>query len=405
MLALSMAAGAAAPLVVFQPSAQAQVTFSDVSSNYWASQYIQALAARDIISGFPDGTFRPNDPVTRAQFAAMIRKAFSRSQVRNAIRFADVPTNYWAYTAIEEAYTTGFLTGYPGNVFNPEQNIPRVQVLVSLANGLNYSSAATVESTLQFYNDAAAIPGYARSSIAAATEKQIVVNYPNVRQLNPNQVATRAEVAAFIYQALVSAGQANAIPSPYVVGQQTQPTEGQALTIPSGTTIPIRYDGAERVLISLEEPEPVPVTLVVAQNVTTANGTLLIPAGSQVRGELRNVQENGQVGARFYAQELILSGNRRFTMNATSELVTEREVIRRGASVGDVVTNAALGAGAAAAIAAVTGDRAIATEEVLGGVGIGALLGLFLGRDRVELITIDPDRDLNLTLNSNLTIR
>ena len=58
----------------------------------------------------------------------------------------------------------------------------------------------------------------------------------------------------------------------------------------------------------------------------------------------------------------------------------------------------------AAAVAAVTGDRAIATEEVLGGAGIGGLLGLFLGRDRVTLIRVDPDQDLNLTLNSDLVL-
>ena len=71
--------------------------------------------------------------------------------------------------------------------------------------------------TLEYYQDANQIPNYAQSSIAAATEQQLVVNYPDLTRLNPDQPATRAEVAAFIYQALYSQGQASVIPSPYIV--------------------------------------------------------------------------------------------------------------------------------------------------------------------------------------------
>jgi hypothetical protein len=63
-----------------------------------------------------------------------------------------------------------------------------------------------------------------------------------------------------------------------------------------------------------------------------------------------------------------------------------------------------LGAGAATAVSAVTGDRAIATEEVLGGAGIGALVGLFFGKNSVDLIAIDPDTDLQMTINQNLLV-
>lgn len=399
LLALSLVAGASAPIVMQAP-VQAQTTFVDVQSNYWAAPFIRELSQRGIISGFPDGTFRPDAPVTRTQFAAMVRQAFDANQVRDPVNFVDVSSNYWGYGAIREAYTTGFLTGYPGNVFNPEQNIPRAQVLVSLANGLNYSVNGSVDNALQVYNDSGSIPSYARNSIAAATQEQIVVNYPTLRALNPNRAATRAEVAAFIYQALVSEGEAAAISSPYIVGQATTPPPSQAITIPSGTVLPIQYDDAERIYISPEEPEPVPVTLSIQRDVVTQSGTVLIPAGSEVVGELRPVDD----GARFYAEELVLTNGTRVNVNATSDLVTTTEVIRRGANVGELLQGAALGAAAAAGVAAVTGDRAIATEEVLGGVGIGGLLSFFLNRDRVTLIVVDPETDLDLTLNSALTL-
>ncbi|WAL62633.1 S-layer homology domain-containing protein [Thermocoleostomius sinensis] len=403
--ALTLMAGAAAPLIVVQAPAQAQSTFSDISSDYWAREFIQELANRGVISGFPDGSFRPNDSVTRAQFAAMVRQAFRRSAVRGSTRFVDVPANYWAADAIREAYTMGFLSGYPNNVFRPDENIPRAQVLVSLANGLGYSTAGSVNGTLQAYADASAIPDWARPSVAAATDRQIVVNYPDVRFLNPNRSATRAEVAAFIYQALVSSGNVAAINSPYIVGNQastpTPPTNMAEL--PAGTVITVRYDEAERIFISTEEPEPVPVTLTVARNIRGQGDRLLIPAGSQIVGELRTV--DGGTGARFYAKELVLTDRTRMPMSATSGTVTTTRRITRGANVGEILAGAALGAGAAAGVAAVTGDRAIATEEVLGGAALGGLAGLFLGRDRITLISINPAVDLDLTLDSPLVMR
>ncbi|MDJ0620209.1 MAG: DUF1565 domain-containing protein [Calothrix sp. MO_192.B10] len=191
------------------------VAFKDVPVSHWAKNYIQALSAKGVIAGFPDGTFKPNDRVTRAQFAAIINKAFAPGAKRAAINFNDVRSNYWGYQAIRTASSGGFLSGYPNNTFKPEQQIPRVQVLVSLANGLELT--APNQNSLSFYNDASQIPNWAKDSVSAATVKQVVVNYPTVKQLKPNNQATRAEVAAFVYQAMVNAGRAEAIPSAYVV--------------------------------------------------------------------------------------------------------------------------------------------------------------------------------------------
>ena len=197
----------------------AQVAFKDVPNNYWAQTFIQELASKNIIKGFPDGSFRPNDPVTRAQFAALLSQAMNKQTVRSSAKFTDVASTFWAATAIQKAYTTGFMSGYSATTFRPNENISRVQILVSLANGLGYAPTKPANTTLQLYSDATTIPAYARNSVAAATENRMVVNYPNLKLLNPNQPATRAEVAAFIYQALVRSGQIQAIPSPYIVIQ------------------------------------------------------------------------------------------------------------------------------------------------------------------------------------------
>ncbi|WP_373529799.1 S-layer homology domain-containing protein [Nostoc sp.] len=401
LMALSLTVGAVAPLITASPSL-AQTTFSDVSSNYWAAQFIQQLSQRGVIAGFPDGSFRPEEAVTRAQFAAMVNKAFQKAQQRQAINFTDVPSNYWASSAIQQAYTIGFLSGYPGNRFEPNQAIPRQQVLVSLANGLQYTARVNTESTLQYFNDASNIASYARSPIAAATEKQIVVNYPNVKFLNPTATATRAQVAAFIYQALVSSNQASAMNSPYVValGQPTTPTTTTPLsvTIPQGTAIPVKYDKAEKILVTKDETAP--LTLTVSQNVLTQQGTIVIPAGSQVMGQLKPATG----GSQFVAEKLVLTTGQEYQLNASSEVITKTETVKKGISTSSIIKNTVLGAGAATAISAITGDKAIATEEVLGGAGVGALVGLIFGRDSVDLVAIDPNTDLKMTINQNLLV-
>jgi hypothetical protein len=397
LMALSVTVSAVAPLIATAP-ASAQTTFYDVPSNYWAAQFIQQLSQRGVIAGFPDGSFRPEEPVTRAQFAAMINNAFQKAPQRQAINFVDVPSNFWAANAIRQSYTIGFLAGYPGNRFEPNQNIPRQQVLVSLANGLEYSPRANTQTTLQYFSDSFNIADWARSPIAAATERQIVVNYPNVQFLNPTATATRAQVAAFIYQALVSNNQASAISSPYIVAQQTTTPTPVSVTIPQGTAIPVTYDQAEKILVTKDETAP--LTLTVGQNVVTQDGTVVIPAGSQVVGQLRPAQG----GSQFVAERLVLTTGQEYQINASSQVITTTETVRQGTNTGTIIRNTALGAGAAAAVSAVTGDRAIATEEVLGGAAIGGLIGLFFGRSSVDLIAINPNTDLQMTINQNLLV-
>jgi parallel beta-helix repeat protein len=199
---------------VAPPTGGGSGVFADVQG-HWAVAYIEALAKRDIISGFPGGVFKPDDLVTRAQFAAIISKAFTPAPKRPIGSFGDINTGFWAYQPIQTSVQGGFMSGYPEGVFRPNQQIPRVQVLVALANGLTLT--ASDPNVLFKFQDATAIPGYAAGPVAAATERKIVVNYPSVGVLNPNREATRAEVAAFVYQALVNAGKAEAIQSPYIV--------------------------------------------------------------------------------------------------------------------------------------------------------------------------------------------
>lgn len=216
--------------LAFAPMAFAQATtrFSDVQSSYWASQYVQALTNANIISGFPDATFRPDAQMTRAQFASILSGGFPKAAVRSPITFSDVPTDHWAAGAIASAYAKGFLSGYPDGTFGLDQPITRLEVLVALTNGLGLQSPGSAAQVLAGFSDRAQIPDWATGAIAAATSQQLIVNYPNMQQLNSNRFASRAEIVAIAYQALVSRGSATAINSPYVpvVANSGNPSAG-----------------------------------------------------------------------------------------------------------------------------------------------------------------------------------
>lgn len=206
-------------------------------------------------------------------------------------------------------------------------------------------------------------------------------------------------MAAFIYQALSNQSQVTALSSPYVARLAGLPPANTPITnapveIPAGTSLTVRYEAAEKIYVAPNEPNPVPVTLTTAQAIQTSAGGLLVPVGSEVVGVL----ESDDNGAQFIAQQLKLASGETYALAATSQVITTTEVIREGASAGRIVRDAAIGAGAAAVISGVTGDRKIEAIEVLGGVGAGAIFGVFNGRKQAELFVIDPEVDLTLTL-------
>jgi parallel beta-helix repeat protein len=188
--------------------------FSDIQ-NHWAQPYVEALASQNLLAGSGDGTFRPNETLNRAQLAAMIDKAFAPTPKQAAVSFSDVNSKFWAYQSIQRVSQSGFLSAFPKKQFRPNQTVTRVGVIVALVNGLKLGSKDA--KLLAVYVDREQIPASVSKAVAAATEKELVVNYPDVGKLNPNRNVSRAEAAAFIYRALVSSGRVKAICSPFLV--------------------------------------------------------------------------------------------------------------------------------------------------------------------------------------------
>ena len=193
--------------------------FADLEGN-WAAAFVEALVSKDIINGFPDGTFQPATPVNRAQYAALITKTFQLPESNQLDKFKDVKSDFWAAKAIASASDRGFLKGFPDGTFRPGNNITKIQAIVSIVNGLNLSGGNP--NVLMVYRDRAQIPSYATNATTVATQKLLVVNYPQPDQLEPLREITRAEIAVLIYQALVATGQENPLPSAYIVKPETE---------------------------------------------------------------------------------------------------------------------------------------------------------------------------------------
>jgi hypothetical protein len=162
----------------------------------------------------------------------------------------------------------------------------------------------------------------------------------------------------------------------------------------------VKYDKADKILLGKNEPKPTPIALTISQNIVNAAGKVLIPAGSQVEGKL--MVDKG--AAQFMAQTLVLTNGQRLSVDALSDKITQTEMFRKGASPAGVLKGSALGAAAAAGIAAVTGDRVVKGWEILAGAGGGALAGLIFSKDQVELISIKPNTDLAIQLSSELVL-
>jgi hypothetical protein len=206
--------------------------------------------------------------------------------------------------------------------------------------------------------------------------------------------------------AILAVGITIATSTPLVVATpasaQQRISQFDSIRIPSGSVIPVSYE-KDKIVVTTEETAP--LTLTVSRDIRTDRGRVLIPAGSQIVGELRPVRRGNQRGTQFVARELIVSRRQRYRIDGYSGIITRTERVQKGAGTGSVAQGAALGAAAAAALAGITGDKAIATEEVLGGAGIGALAGVLLGRRSFDAIVIRPEEDLSVRLRSDIVLR
>ncbi|MGK7933292.1 MAG: hypothetical protein AB4041_17930 [Microcystaceae cyanobacterium] len=176
----------------------------------------------------------------------------------------------------------------------------------------------------------------------------------------------------------------------------------QAGVVEAGTRIPISYDEDT---LTLEQGQTIPLTLTVASPIRDRNGRVVIPAGSTIEGQL---EPSGQQ-VRYVAREIKIDSDTPLTFDAASDVVGQVETVDIQANTVDILKGTVAGAGAATILAGTTGDRRINALEVLGGAAFGTLAGWALptagviGGGTKEVITLNPNRDLTLVLQSDLS--
>jgi len=175
-------------------------TFDDVPKNYWGSMYIESLASKGIISGKTENIYEPNSYVTRAEFAKLISLAAGVSDNHDIETYSDVTNDKWYYHYIISASQAGFLNGYPDGTFRPGEKITREQIAVIIARCLKEETPTELLRFLN-YSDKNDISTYALDGMALVI-KDCIIEGKNEFLLDPKGYATRGEVAAIIYRYL-----------------------------------------------------------------------------------------------------------------------------------------------------------------------------------------------------------
>ena len=109
--------------------------YSDVTRADWYNTAVSTLSSMGIITGYPDGTFRPNAAITRAEFAAIAAR-FDNDGDKTAAKFSDI-ASHWAKDEISIAYNNGWITGYPDGTFGPQRDITRAETMTLVNRVLN----------------------------------------------------------------------------------------------------------------------------------------------------------------------------------------------------------------------------------------------------------------------------
>lgn len=141
-----------------RPSIVYQYIYSDVKASDWFASAVTLMTRYGLIKGYPDGTFRPNAPITRAEFAAMASRFENLSL--GSVSFSDVDSSYWAYSSIASACAKGWVSGYPDGTFKPTRKITREEVVAVTNRMLERKCDLNfVENYLRMLKEGTALPG------------------------------------------------------------------------------------------------------------------------------------------------------------------------------------------------------------------------------------------------------
>lgn len=315
--------------------------FPDVSDTYWAAPQIKLLSEQGVIVGYPDGTFKPDADVTRAEFAAMAIRALGQqhTKVAQPINFSDIDVNHWAYEDIQKAvYFDLISAGKEGELFRPDDSVSRAESMSVAVNALTTETISTEkakEVLERMYIDANTIPEWFLIPAGKAEILGMVVVAPTAQKaaLEANRPATRAEVAAILFKMME---QAKLNPNAKLAEAMRKKTgngfviedatvQGSIGTIPAGTIVPITLNS----YISTQTSEGGAMyTARVPQNYVTKDKYILVRQGAALKGQLLDVRPGKYFvrnGVLVLKNALITTDNdQTTTFNALGEIRKDR---------------------------------------------------------------------------------
>ncbi len=226
--------------------------YKDLPKDHWAYKQIQILTDFNVVVGYPDGNYRPDQAVTRGEFASMVVKAFDqeKAEIKQPVSFTDVKNTDWFWGVIQRAVMFDLLKGYPDGHFDPYGTVSRGHVISTVVNALTTETVSRqkAEEILEnSYSDYEQIPEWVLIAAGKAEILDMIVKAPGDEgKVNAQRPATRAELAAFLVKMLEQAklnpnAKLREAMSPRMADGIVIPAalEGYIATIPAGTVIPI----------------------------------------------------------------------------------------------------------------------------------------------------------------------
>lgn len=192
--------------IVVNEADYATDVFSDLGGYEWAAGAVNNLAAKGIVNGRTSGVFAPGEYITREEFAKILTLAYGIYDENAKHNFADVESGRWSEVYIASIYKSGAVTGYPDGTFGCNRPITREELAVMIYRVLNKNIGILAEGDVKInFNDFSSVSDYAKNSVQILAANGII-NGDDAGNFNPQNNATRAEVCTLIYRAFMQGG-------------------------------------------------------------------------------------------------------------------------------------------------------------------------------------------------------
>ena len=178
------------------------IQFIDTKT-HWASEEIGRMAGRGILKGYEDGTFRPSKQITRAEFAAVVARAFGFEETVTTLPFKDTALGKWYTEPVVSLYKKGIVTGRPDGTFGVNDPITNQEIAVMISRSLK-ALAVELEAERSYvsFKDADAISTFAEDAVKELYEVGIINGMPD-GTFKPKDSTTRAQVAVIVDRILI----------------------------------------------------------------------------------------------------------------------------------------------------------------------------------------------------------